>query len=214
MDLFEFNDVQPEDDLDEQPENKSEKATSMPLILAALDSNDFSYYEKFGKNEEERLKNWSGESYQSLRWLSCVGNSEVDWAEAKRQNRKKGDKKGAWPSTLHDNELTPYYLIATNEIVNIKFWDLGNHKKLLFLLLACVGQGQASGKSGHNWPGMPKKRKGNNEFEEILLKLYPNANSLELKLLTEKYKNEEKFKNLCKSMGYSDEQIKKISTVK
>lgn len=210
MDLFDFKENVHVDEVEETTD-KSTQATSMPLILAALDSNDFSYYDKFGKNEEERLKNWSGESYQSLRWMSCVGASEVDWAEAKRQNRKKGDKRGAWPSTLHDNDLTFYYLVATNEIANIKFWDLGNHKKILFLLMACIGQGQASGKSGHNWITMPKKRKGNNEFEEILIKLYPNANSLELKLLVEKYKNKDKFVNLCKSMGYSDGQIDKIT---
>lgn len=196
-----------EDQIEEEPEFN---AQSMPLILAALDKNDFSYYDKFGKSEEEKSKKWGVESYPALRWLSCVGNNEVDWAEAKKQGRKKGDKKGTWPSTLHDNELTKYYLIATNEIANIKFWDLGNHKKLLFLLMACIGQGHSNSKSTHNWINMPKKRRGKNLFEELLVKLYSDANSQELKLLSEIYSDDKKLKKLCQSFGYDDEYYKKI----
>ena len=208
--IFEFEtDDEFVDDYEEEAEFN---AQNMQLILSALDNNDFSYYDKFGKSEEERSKKWGVESFPALRWLSCMGISEVDWVEAKKQGRKKGDKRGAWPNTLKDVDSTLYYLVATNEIANIKFWELSNHKKLLFLLMACIGQGTPEGKSAHNWISMPKKNRGKNLFEELILQLYPSANSQELKILTEIYSDSKKLKKLCHGFGLNDEQYKKIKS--
>lgn len=207
-DIFAFdNDSEIEEYSEEETEDNPQ---SMQLILSALDQRDYDYYNRFGKTEDERAKKWGVEAYPAMRWLSSVGISEVDWAEAKKQGRKKGDKKGAWPSTTVDNEYTAYFLMAVNEIANIKFWDLGNHRKLQFLLLACIGQGQLPGKTAHTWIKMPKKSKAKNKFQEVFLQLYPNANSLELKILSEKYSDSKKFTALCKTLGYSDQQIKEI----
>ena len=207
-DIFDFDETT---DTEEYADEETEaNPQSMQLILSALDNREYSYYDKFGKSEDERAKKWGVEAYPAMRWLSSVGVSEMDWAEAKRQGRKKGDKKGPWPSNMQDTAYTSYFLIAVNEIANIKFWDLGHHRKLQFLLLACIGQGPLPGKTAHNWIKMPKRTKAKNKLQEVFLQLYPNANSLELKILSEKYSDPKQFKNLCKSLGYSDQQIKEI----
>lgn len=208
-DLFSFDADIEEEPFEDEPET-GKSAKSMPLILAALDMNEFSYYDLFGSTPEERAKNWTGESYPAMRWMSCVGKSEVNWAEARAQGRKKGDKKGPWPSTLVDVDVTPFYLIATNEIANKNFWDLGNHKKLQFLLLACVGQGSLSKDIVHNWIPLPKTRKAKNLLEELLYKMYPNINSLEIKILLKKYSDTTSVRVLCRKMGMNEEETKKI----
>lgn len=205
-DIFDFEEVSSEE-YEEEVSVDAKSAKSMPLILSALDRRDFSYYDKFGNSPEERAKNWTSEAYPALRWLSCVG--APDWSEWKRQGRKKGDGKG--PPPVGDSELTPYYLIAVNDIANLRFWDLSQHKKLQFLLLACIGQGGDLPKGEtHNWIKMPRTKKGRNKKEEILYEYYPNANSLELKLLMDKYSDDTKFTDLARLFGCSDEEIEKI----
>lgn len=194
----------------EETTEQSESPKDMKKILHALDNRIYSYYDKFGSSEEEKAKNWASESFVAMRWMSAVGVSKVDYAEAKRQGRKKGDKKGAWPATTTDNEYTVYFLLAVNEIVNVKFWDLGSHNKLQWLLMASIGQGPLPKETEHGWIKLPKRTKNKDDSENILLKLYPNANSLELKILEKIYEDKNKLKNLYKSFGYSDEQIKNI----
>lgn len=209
-DIFSFNEEVISDEEFELDSDEIKLAKSMQSILAALDSRDFSYYDKFGSTQEERDKNWTSEGYPALRWLSSVGKSEIDWPEAKRQGRKKGDKKGPWPSTTFDTEYTSYYLLAVNEIANIRFWDLSQHKKMQFLLLSCVGMGNLPDKEGHLWPGMPKNKKGKNKIEKFLYLCFPKVNALEMKLLRKIYSDKNKLINLGKSYGLSDEQINDI----
>ena len=193
MELFSFDSVDIEEEVEE-----SNTSLGMPNILKALDKREFGYYDNFGKSDDERNKNWDKEAYPAFRWYSCVGNP--DWAAWKR-NGSKG------PPPLSDNDYTDYYLIAVNDIINNYFWELKKHPKLLFLLMCFVGMGI---QQNHNWPPMVSSKRTKNIFEELLLKLYPSANIMELKILSAKYGSSESIIDLGQKFGLSDEEISKI----
>lgn len=207
MDLFSFEEESASVEED-QPTQEEENATGMPNILRALDERNLDYYNLFGRDEWARQKAWDKESFPALRWFSTVvGEEQVDWAEAKRQGRKKGDKKGPWPSTSRDSENTAYYVLAVNDTVNQHFWELKKHPKLLFLLMCFVGCGQAQ---QHKWLKMINTKKSKDIFEDLLVRYYPDACRQELDILAAKYSTPEAVESLAKLFGMPDTEIKKI----
>ena len=215
--LFEFESKEIEEDVFEETEEIA-TAKGMQNILRALDSNDFEYYEKFGSNNIVRSKEWTGEAYPALRWMSAVGETKLDFAEAKRQGRVKGDKKGPWPSTVYDTDNTAMYLQIVNAIVNPHFWMLGTrmgsdpltHAHLQFLLLACVGQGLLRKPEEHLWIPKVKSKRTKSKLDELLYQMYPDANQLEMKILRNKYSNKEGIQKLSALFGLDKKQEKEL----
>ena len=77
-------------------------------------------------------------------------------------------------------ELHAYYLMATNQRVNVNYFALSKHPKLVWQLLCTVSPGM--GKQFHQWVGF-KKKTSDNKSRKVLEKLYPNAKNDELDLL-------------------------------
>jgi (p)ppGpp synthase/HD superfamily hydrolase len=105
-------------------------------------------------------------------------------------------------------DLQEWYLRATNERVNINFFDLGKHPKLQWLLCTTVSPNM--GKFRHYWQAAKKKdaANGNKKIVKFLEKLYPHMKMDEIEMLAE-MNDVKDMKELAKSMGMTDEQIKK-----
>ena len=78
-------------------------------------------------------------------------------------------------------ELHAYYLMATNQRVNINYFALSKHPKLVWQLLCTVSPGM--GNQFHQWVGNKKKKSNNSDIRKQLAVLYPNYKEDELDLL-------------------------------
>ena len=170
-------------------------------VISALDYQDRDYY----KNLPEEGKKAVAMQEVALRWLSAVGKTQVDFDEARRQGRKKGDGKGPWPSSVADTDLTEYYLIMTNEGPNVSFGfhELYGHEELEWMLLSLVGAGT---KQEHVWiPASPKSTTPT--IDAMLRKKHPLANTKEIKMLKDMMLSEEII-DMVKEYGNPDKLSK------
>mgnify|MGYP003333139668 FL=1 len=104
-------------------------------------------------------------------------------------------------------DLQEWYLRATNERVNINFFDLGKHPKLQWLL--CTTVSPDMGRQRHYWQASKKKDGASNSKSiKFLTKLYPHMKQDEIELLAE-FNDAKELKALAKSMGMPDNEIKK-----
>lgn len=78
-------------------------------------------------------------------------------------------------------ELHAYYLMATNQRVNINYFALNKHPKLVWQLLCTVSPGM--GNQFHQWIGNKKKKSNTSDIRKQLAVLYPNYKEDELDLL-------------------------------
>lgn len=78
-------------------------------------------------------------------------------------------------------ELHAYYLMATNQRVNVNYFALSKHPKLVWQLLCTVSPGM--GNQFHQWIGNKKKKSSNSDIRKRLAELYPNYKEDELDLL-------------------------------
>jgi len=124
--------------------------------------------------DEERKK---FSTYLMLRWGSAVGGEPM---------------------------LQQYYLQAMNERVNKRFFDLGKHPKLQWLLLTTVSPNM--GKHRHEWMAYSSKTVKNKRAQK-LLELYPHIKNDEAELLAYKI-TDEQYKGMLVERGYSDKEIK------
>lgn len=111
-------------------------------------------------------------------------------------------------SVAGSEELQAYYLLATNERLNKHFFDLNKHTKLQWLLSTTVSPDM--GTQHHYWLAAKKKDgANNNKIEKFLAAQFPNMKQDEIKLLAE-LNNKADIKELAKSLGMSDKDIKDI----
>ena len=103
-------------------------------------------------------------------------------------------------------DLQEWYLRATNDRINQNFFDLNRHPKLQWLLCATVSPGM--GTQRHYWQAAKKKDNSNNKAIKFILKLYPHLKEDEAELLAE-INTEKDLKALARSMGMTDQEIKK-----
>lgn len=165
--------------------------------LSAVDLKLHDFYETIDPDLDQRNKEFKSDAVPMLRWLSCVG--EPDW-DAWRANAKKG------PPPMKDSKLTEEYLLLTNEVVNVGFWDLMNEPKLQYLLMTVVGCGK---KINHQWIPMPKKRARTNALDALLNMWCPGLKDDDIELLKE-INTWDDIEELCKSYGMQDSEIKVI----
>ena len=102
-------------------------------------------------NDEERKK---FSNYLMIRWGSCVQGSR---------------------------DLQEFYLIATNERLNKRFFDINRHPKLQWLASTTVSPGM--GTHRHQWIAPRKKEAGASAIRKQLAELYPHLKDDELDLL-------------------------------
>lgn len=104
-------------------------------------------------------------------------------------------------------ELQEWYLRATNEYVNVNFFDLNKHPKLQWLSLTAVSPN--FGKQRHYWLAAKKKPSTNSSKKiKFLLKLYPHYKLKDIEMLAE-INTDQDLKNLAIELGMSDSDIKK-----
>jgi hypothetical protein len=124
--------------------------------------------------DEERKK---FSTYLMLRWGSAVGGEPI---------------------------LQQYYLQAMNERVNKRFFDLGKHPKLQWLLLTTVSPNM--GKHRHEWMAFVA-RKSKNKRADIIAKLYPEYKLDDCELMANSIPDAE-FKVMLIELGWNDKEIK------
>ena len=124
--------------------------------------------------DEERKK---FSTYLMLRWGSAVGGEPM---------------------------LQQYYLQAMNERVNKRFFDLGKHPKLQWLLLTTVSPNM--GKHRHEWMAF-SARKSKDKRAAIIAKLYPEYKLDDCELMAASIPDPE-FKAMLVELGWNDKEIK------
>ena len=103
-------------------------------------------------------------------------------------------------------DLQEWYLRATNERVNINFFDIGKHDKLQWLLCTTVSPGM--GAQRHYWQGS-KKKEGKNQVYKLLSQQYPELKVDDLERLASLL-SEQEIKEYTMALGMADKDIKKV----
>jgi hypothetical protein len=104
------------------------------------------------------------------------------------------------------SDLQEWYLRATNERVNVNFFDISTsqHKKLQWLM--CTTVSPDMGNQRHYWI-TSKKKNSDNKTIKFLSSIFPELRNDELELLS-KINSKEEIKQLAKQHGYDDKRIK------
>jgi len=103
-------------------------------------------------------------------------------------------------------DFQEWYLRATNDRVNLHFFDINRHEKLQWLL--CTTVSPNLGLQRHYWQPS-KKKEGDNKVYKFLAELYPDMKNKDLELLASVTTKDE-LKQTALSMGYTDSDIKKV----
>lgn len=110
-------------------------------------------------------------------------------------------------SSLGDQSANQLYaILATNDLVNIGFWNLSKHPELQHLQLCLVGVG---GKQYRPWIAAKSKRSKTRLVDEFISEFYPWMNSDEIDIF-KKTHTDESFKQLVMTAGKSDSESKAI----
>ena len=115
-----------------------------------------------------------------------------------------------WGASVEgSSDLQAYYLLSTNEKLNMNFFDISTaqHKKLQWLMATTVSPGM--GKQYHKWLAAKKKDTTNNKAEKFLTEVYPHYKADEIALLAS-ISTKDELKQLAKSFGYDDKKIKDL----
>jgi hypothetical protein len=87
-----------------------------------------------------------------------------------------------WGSSVQGSrELQEFYLIATNERLNKKFFDINRHTKLQWLAATTVSPGM--GTHRHQWIAPKKKEPGATGIRRQLAEIYPHLRDDEIELM-------------------------------
>lgn len=109
-------------------------------------------------------------------------------------------------SSLKDqNANSSYAILATNDLVNIGFWNLSNYKDLQHLLLCVSGLGKQQYRP---WVSLTRKSKSN-KINEWLYRQYPQLNEQEIEIIKDNY-DLDSWKQFLKDSGLSDAEMKEL----
>jgi len=104
-------------------------------------------------------------------------------------------------------EMQAWYLMATNERVNVNFFDVNTtkHKKLQWLM--CTAASPGMGVKRHYWLATKKDKSVNSKTVKFLATLYPEMKTDELELLAS-INSTADIKDLARQHGWTDKRIK------
>lgn len=201
---------EPVNDVLEESQAKKNKYTIQDY-LAKLDDGEYDFYSKLDEADRKKVA-----LFIIMRWMSFYTESQVDWDEARRQGRKKGDKKGMWPQKFIDNDFTNLAILSCNDFVNTKFFTLAkSHPDLVWKLL-CIPVSTMKGfddalmrKTKHTF--IKKKNRSFNtpKLDELLNKIYPLASIDELETAKRKMTIED-VETFAYDMGKQDKYVKEL----
>jgi len=87
-----------------------------------------------------------------------------------------------WGSAVQGSrELQEFYLIATNERLNKRFFDINRHPRLQWLTATTVSPGMGSHR--HQWIAPKKREAGVTGIRKQLAELYPHYKDDEIELM-------------------------------
>ena len=87
-----------------------------------------------------------------------------------------------WGSSVEGSrELQEFYVIATNERLNKKFFDMSKHPKLQWLMATSVSPGM--GTPRHPWIAPKKKEAGASAKRKALMEIFPYYKDDEIDVL-------------------------------
>jgi hypothetical protein len=110
-----------------------------------------------------------------------------------------------WGSTVEgNNDISKYYAVATNEFVNLNFWQLQKHKKLQWLSLCAVSP--KLGKQKHYWLGT-SKGKGSSTLKNILMEQLPTTKERDIDLMI-KMNTKDQIKDWLRECGLEEKSLK------
>lgn len=98
------------------------------------------------------------------------------------------------------------YLWLVNELVNHKFSDISKHPELQWLLFTAAGSGKVQ---NHPYIKPPNSKRKKNKKSEFINDIKPHLKQDEVELLLS-ISTDEDIKDLAKSHGYDDKQIKDL----
>jgi len=108
-----------------------------------------------------------------------------------------------------NSDLQQWFIMATNELVNLHLFDLNKHPKLQWL--AIVSASPKMGKQYHKWIATKKKggsvKASDKKIRAFLAKHNPAMKDDELDLLVA-LNDKKSVKQLAKEMGLDDQQIR------
>ena len=88
-----------------------------------------------------------------------------------------------WGSAVQGSrELQEFYIIATNERLNKRFFDINRHPRLQWLTATTVSPGL--GTQRHPWIAPKKKEAGASGIRKQLAELYPHLKDDEVELMS------------------------------
>jgi hypothetical protein len=89
-----------------------------------------------------------------------------------------------WGSAVQGGrDLQEFYLIATNERLNKKFFDINRHPKLQWLCATTVSPGL--GTHRHPWIAPKKREPGASGIKKQLMELFPHLKNDEIDVMAE-----------------------------
>jgi hypothetical protein len=181
---------------------KTEHELDIREVLKALDLGDKHFY----KNLPDESKKKIAIHEVILRWMSSVAATTINFEEAKRQGRKKGDGKGPWPSIMSDTSYTEDMLLTVNAINEILgYHDLYKHPELEWLLLSLASVGSMQ---EHQY--IPNKRISTTpKIDSMLRSKYPLANEHEMTIIKQ-LGGKEMAVQLAHDFGMTDKEIAAI----
>jgi len=142
--------------------------------------------------------------------LNALDNSGVDYYNDLTPEERKSYSPLVlmrYMSSLGDQSKNQHYaILATNDIVNIGFWNLSKHPELQHQLLCLTGVG---GRQYRPWISAKSKRSQTKLVDAFILEIYPWLNSDELELMKSSH-NTESFTKFVMSAGKSDSESKAI----
>lgn len=109
-----------------------------------------------------------------------------------------------WLSQVNASpEISEYYLLMVNDLLNREFWALRNHPELIWKLMCVIGIGQ---KMRHEWVPMTKQSK-TPKLDELFKKKYPTVGEKELETLR-RVATKDAIVRLCEDLGMEKKEHK------
>lgn len=104
------------------------------------------------------------------------------------------------------SNMQGYAVLATNDLVNIGFFNLGKHPELQHMLLCLAGTGR---KQYRPYVGSKNAKSKTKVVDELLLSLNPGMNEEELSIMRSMH-DKESLRELGRDAGLSDAEIKEL----
>ena len=112
-----------------------------------------------------------------------------------------------WLSVLSDKSREKEYaILAVNELLNLRLYELSKHPELVWLLMTVAGTGK---KQYHQWIPTAKASSKTPTFDKLIDQHWPLINEQERKLLKSLRTNEE-WMSFAKGSTLTDKELKEL----